>query len=65
MSAHNLAPLDAIAALDGRKLVAGVNGGYFFRLDEANLECSVRRSCKGWGLFPLTGSIREPHTSGS
>jgi hypothetical protein len=36
MSAHNLAPLDAIAALDGRKLVAGINGGYFFRLDEAN-----------------------------
>jgi hypothetical protein len=33
---HRLDTLDAIAAADARKLLAGINGGYFFRLDVAN-----------------------------
>jgi len=32
---HQLATLDAIAAADGRRLIAGINGGYFYRLDVA------------------------------
>lgn len=31
-----LQPLNAMAASDGRSLVAGINGGYFFRLDVSN-----------------------------
>jgi exopolysaccharide biosynthesis protein len=32
-SSNYLAPLDVIAATDGRKLLAGINGGYFWRTD--------------------------------
>jgi Phosphodiester glycosidase len=32
-SSNYLAPLDAIAAADGRNLLAGINGGYFWRTD--------------------------------
>ena len=39
-----LAPLNALAAADGRQLLAGINGGYFWRVDVSTFVDSV---CQG------------------
>lgn len=39
-----LAPLNTIAATDGRNLIAGINGGYFYRVDVSTFNDGV---CQG------------------
>lgn len=58
---HSLDTLDAIAAADGRHLIAGINGGYFYRLDVNNFFDGVCIG-KSASVAELPPNTKTPNT---